>query len=424
MLRCFQGQDTNRREIRARSAAIAPVRAHIGDSGMFGLIKGLNKALCPYCFRYFRLRNMPFRCVNHKCGEEKDAVREETWGERTPTGKVIPPAGRFTKRLPCHACGERSATPICPKCHLELPYAFGVDRNYVFAVIGAKETGKSNYIAVLVHRIRELGQRLNFLLSEADDYTIARYRRDFREPLFGDGNQRVVDVTQSATAEASRVKRPLLFNLIVTRGSRKISGNLAFFDSAGEDFSDEKTMENVHEYICQSDGIILLIDPLQLAVVRRQVANHALLPDVSDETREIVNRTTRVIRKAKSLDSERKKIPIPIAVAFSKFDMLETYVPEGLQANNMANHDGGFDVGDFEAVNDELKGLLEDDWGESDIVNQVATHYSNYGFFAVSALGCNPVGGRLPRHVLPWRVEDPFLWLLAQNGLLRSARSQ
>ena len=385
---------------------------------MFGLIKGLDRKLCPNCFEYFRLREMRFRCVNHKCKKEKDDVRANVWGEKMPLGLVIPPPGRFAKKVPCPSCRRASTTPICPECHLELPYSFGVKKNYIFAIIGAKETGKSNYIAVLVRKIQDIGIHLNFLLNEADDYSMARYENDFRAPLFD--RNRVVDATRSAVA-GGEVKRPLLFNFV----GKKASSILAFFDSAGEDFGSGDTMENVHRYICRSDGIILLVDPLQLREVRRQF-DERQLPAMGVEPRQVLMRTTRLIRKGRSLDMS-KKIPIPLAVAFSKFDMLENHVPAGLQVDSITHHDGGFDVADFEGVNDELMGLLGRSehwgWGEGDLVNQVTSGYTKYGFFAVSALGCNPVNNRVPRFS-PWRVEDPFLWLLAQNRLIPMARSQ
>ena len=43
--------------------------------------------------------------------------------------------------------------------------------------------------------------------------------------------------------------------------------------------------------------------------------------------------------------------------------------------------------------------------------------FAEHSFFAVSALGCNPVGSSLPRGVSPMRVEDPFIWLLNREGL-------
>ena len=76
---------------------------------------------------------------------------------------------------------------------------------------------------------------------------------------------------------------------------------------------------------------------------------------------------------------------------------------------------------DFQAINSEMMALL-DDWGGQDLVHQVRTRYAKYGFFGLSALGCNPHGTKQIPRVLPRRVEDPFLWLLAENKLIRAVK--
>jgi hypothetical protein len=53
----------------------------------------------------------------------------------------------------------------------------------------------------------------------------------------------------------------------------------------------------------------------------------------------------------------------------------------------------------------------------------VRSRFTSHGFFGLSALGCNPHGTQQIPRVVPRRVEDPFLWLLAKNKLIRTARS-
>jgi hypothetical protein len=96
-------------------------------------------------------------------------------------------------------------------------------------------------------------------------------------------------------------------------------------------------------------------------------------------------------------------------------------VDEQFQLNASPRHDGGFDMADFQAINGEMMALL-DNWGGQDLVHQVRTRYEKHGFFGLSALGCNPhATNRIPR-VLPRRVEDPFLWLLNVNGLIKTVK--
>jgi len=390
----------------------------------------IRKELCPYCFKYFRLGITPFRCKNSNCKKGRDPVRErKPWEERTPLGKVLKPAGffRFAHKVSCPDCREESRTHLCPKCHSELPdHEY---KNYIFSVIGAKGAGKSHYIAVLINQIMgQYGYREDILLSEKDDYTINRYRNDFKAPVFNE--KQTINVTRSALTDAN-TQRPLIFSLDIKRkrfllGDTKNIVNLIFFDTAGEDLNDSDVMSTVNRYIYRSDGIILLIDPLQLSRVRERLRlKHSgiELPEQNTDTAEILIRTTNLIRNGKRLKG-KDRISIPLAIAFSKFDAVQPIIGDDqLSWNNAPCHRGGFDWEDFSAVNDEMEYLLKEEWKQGALLQRVRSWYSKYGFFGLSALGSNPCDSRID-HIAPIRVLDPFLWLLAQHKLIRQARDR
>ena len=58
------------------------------------------------------------------------------------------------KKPVCEECGQPLVTKICPKCGGELPLNIGTAKSYPIAIIGAKETGKSNYVAVLINQLK------------------------------------------------------------------------------------------------------------------------------------------------------------------------------------------------------------------------------------------------------------------------------
>jgi hypothetical protein len=307
---------------------------------------------------------------------------------------------------------------------MELPHTMGYSRNLIFAVIGAKAAGKSHYLAVLIQQLRkEIGPDLDMLLTPLDDATIRRYREDFYEPVYEVGQ--IIRGTTSALANR-RVQMPLVYSLTFTRtrfGRRFIAGSvtLVFFDTAGEDLNDSDVMNTVNKYIYRSDGIILLLDPLQLPRVRDRLDGRVHLPDRNTETAEILARTINLIHNGRKLAPDAM-IATPMAVAFSKFDAVGDLIDPQFQLLADSNHRSGYDVQDFEAVNSEMQALLEN-WSDQPIVHEVRTRFKRFGFFGLSALGCNPgQDQRIPR-VLPRRVEDPFLWLLRQERLI-SARSR
>jgi len=388
---------------------------------MLALTARFRTETCPYCFEQFKLAETPFRCSSPpaRCTPEPDPVRERAWEDPTPRGRVLDGASGFRREARCEACGQTSRKRLCPHCHMELPHTMGYSRNLIFAVIGAKEAGKSHYLAVLIQQLRkEIGPDLDMLLSPLDDATIRRYREDFYEPVYEEGQ--TIRATLSALGDR-RVQMPLVYSLTFTRtrfGRRVITGSvtLVFFDTAGEDLNDEDVMNTVNKYIYRSDGILLLLDPLQLPRVRDRLDGRVSLPMRNTETAEILARTINLILNGRRLSPDAM-IATPLAVAFSKFDAVGDLVDPQFQLLADSDHRSGYDLQDFDAVNGEMQALL-DDWSDQPIVHEVRTRFKKFGFFGLSALGCNPHGDqRIPR-VLPRRVEDPFLWLLHKNRLI------
>ena len=100
--------------------------------------------------------------------------------EGEPVGKALEPGGAFVRSVRCPSCKHQTTKRLCPHCHMELPHTTGDLRNYIFALIGAKDSGKSHYLAVLITQIRKhLGPDLDLLLEPINDYTIRRFREQF-----------------------------------------------------------------------------------------------------------------------------------------------------------------------------------------------------------------------------------------------------
>ena len=189
----------------------------------------------------------------------------------------------------------------------------------------------------------------------------------------------------------------------------------------------EDTMLNVNRYIFNSSGIIFLLDPLQLSGVRERLLSLGTtlekdLPSINTEMETIISRTIRLIRKANGLKAN-EKIKIPLAVAFSKIDALAPILDKSSYLLTKSNHSeyGKFDVGDSENVQMEIESLLST-WSGNDLLQQVSVNFDKYGFFGLSALGCNPGAAQKIANVSPHRVEDPFLWLLWQYKLIESEK--
>ena len=392
--------------------------------------------VCPYCFSKHDLYNILFRCQNNptKCPQVVDNELGAFLGKTSLMNKVfsIPKPSTKTehlksilipKELRCPHCNELSHERICPSCHNALPHTIGDYKDMIFALIGAKEAGKSHYISVLIDMIKNhVCKSFSANLQPMNDNTIKKYRENFYTPVFK--KREVIPETISARADYS-VKMPLVYHLSFSQKNwlRKevISKvcTITFFDTAGEDLNAEDTMRTENKYIYNSQGIILLVDPLQLPEVRNILASKGIyLPNENAEADDVVSRVVTLIRSATR--NWNAKIDIPIAVAFSKIDALEDYMDKSLFLSG--DHNGYYNASDANNISTLIESFLEE-WAGAAIINAVKTHFSTYSFFGVSALGSNPgVDKKIPK-LMPIRVEDPFLWLLNKNNIIKDKPS-
>ncbi|MCA9137753.1 MAG: 50S ribosome-binding GTPase [Planctomycetales bacterium] len=383
---------------------------------------------CPYCFEQFKISRAPYRCSNLTCpGKEVDVLLKRQWSKLAgggKQGKVLSPGGSLFRRKKCDACKRPTDDRICPACHAPLPPSYGKCENAIIAIIGAKNAGKSHYIATLVKELRDaVGPALQFTLSAVNDYTINRYNKSFKEPLY---NRRVsLNISRSAkTDEEMRI--PMLFNLQFMgtdwRGRKAIKRTilLVFFDTAGEDLNSEATMATVNRYICCSAGVILLLDPRQLPAVREKLSTDPREEII--ETRDLLARTARLIRNGLGMTADKSgRIPLiqtPIAVAFSKFDEIEDLVDPAATVRTSRSL-SGYDPHESTVISDEIESLLES-LEQSQLVKDLRSWFRTVSFFGVSALGCKKRSDQtLPHAPRPRRVEDPFLWILHKLQFLK-----
>ncbi|MBC8061339.1 MAG: hypothetical protein H7Y18_11845 [Clostridiaceae bacterium] len=379
--------------------------------------------ICPFCFTKHNLSEIGFICKNDKANKDGDICVNAKAQRLIPHESEI---NKITKSIKCDVCGEIVTTKVCPTCRAELPYTIGEYEDLIFAVIGAKEAGKSHYIAVLIDKImNEIGLAFNCSLQAIDDATIKRYRNDFYYPVFR--NNQVIKVTRSAKAD-DNVSKPLIYTLSFkedSRISKLLKGNniknvvtIAFFDTAGEDLNSEDTMKTVNKYIYNSSGIIFLLDPLQLPIVRESISKDIVLPQQNAEIEDIFSRTANLIRKANGI-SMNKEIKIPVAVAFSKIDAVEELLGKSCCINYPSKHveAGEFVLADFEDVNNTMESLVKQ-WGGVNFTNQLSANFKEYAYFGLTSLGCNPESNKINK-LRPHRVEDPFLWLLWKHKLIK-----
>lgn len=396
--------------------------------------------ICPFCFEESPLSQAQFRCTNQRCKDVDDIplTRYENGDEdhplqRKPCFPVKMVGMSIAKEGKCPECGNTSHAVVCPNCHNKLPESTILGRDMIISVVGSRDTGKSHFVTVLINELIErISVRFGGAMIGFDD-SMKRYQNGAYRRLYNDLQK--LDLTASSLENVNNgAYRPLIFTLQLPRkslfGTKIDSFTFVFFDTAGEDLNDEDTMSTVNKYICKSAGIIFLLDPMHIPEVRNQLDNDTITRASSLDWRlaarsdDIMTRVSNLIRNDKRMKSSQK-IDIPVAAVFSKFDAIAKLIPAGNTILEPSPHcsEQCFDRADQKNVDSEIRSLLTA-WGAQSFMSQLDVNYSRYSYFAVSALGLdnNPTADRRIERPRPHRIEDPLLWLLAENKVIKSSK--
>ncbi|HVR05019.1 MAG TPA: hypothetical protein VMS02_03185 [Solirubrobacteraceae bacterium] len=377
------------------------------------------EVLCPYCFTHWSTRLAAFRCTSSddaRCPRVPDEALGRLRGTPAPDEpRVLVKKGGLGQAFSVKQgqpvlceCGSPTR-PVCPTCHSSLPQRFTEADSRTMALVGTRATGKSHYIAVTLHELEHrVGPNFGGSLMLLDDASRDRVDKVLTRRLYDE--QTVLDATRSAVVDRD-VRVPLVSRLTLGQGRGATHSNLVFFDAAGEDLQSVNILAREARYITQSDGLILLLDPLQIPAVRDELgAGTAELPPLSADPYTMLGRIAALTREARGIPSKRR-IEAPLAITLSKSDMLRELLGEDHPLYRTATVNGQFDPDAARNLSEQLRADVAGWLGER-FDRLVKEEFAVSCYFAVSALGHNPVQGRLPNGVAPQRVEDPVLWML------------
>ena len=371
----------------------------------------MKKYTCPYCYGVHDLKTSILKCSYNVPGK---ADKCHTNVQKDKTGAVLSVADK--KR--CLNCKAARKAVYCNVVNKEIPSDFLNGENFSVALLGAKASGKSNYIGVLINEIKKkMTSAFNCTLSLASSEESREYYNDhYYEPLFKNG--RVVDATSQDEIP------PLIFPLRFMDKKNRMTkvAALSFYDTAGENLDSPDQMVVNNRYIPNAHGIILLLDPLQVPSIRERLKDKIPLPAQNTDVIEILSRIVETIRNVKNI---RGTIKTPLALAFTKIDALEEF--DILRDDSCLKEEsehlkrGMFVKTDFESVNIEMQDVLEN-WMDGEL-EQLMKNFENYAFFGLTSLGGVPNGNKLSTDkISPRRVLDPLLWLLAEKKYIKTVK--
>jgi hypothetical protein len=136
---------------------------------------------CPYCYNRFAEKDIVFRCTGQPsrggpgCEPEPDQHLISWLSYAAPLPPAFNADGRRL-RASCPRCRGESTHRLCPHCHSRLPVHFGKVDARLIAMIGAKQSGKTVFMTVLIH---ELMHRVGRILDAAVVGSVDETRRSF-----------------------------------------------------------------------------------------------------------------------------------------------------------------------------------------------------------------------------------------------------
>lgn len=366
--------------------------------------------ICPFCLEKHSKKDCVHRCMSNS------ACRH---GVNLQNNNIIP---SNSLKVCQNKCDQRFIA-LCPNS-LEtggkvIPTR-AMSQSMSIALLGGRNSGKSNYIAVLVNEIkRKMSSVFKCSLMPCDDTTQSRYEDYFYNPIF---NKHMA----LPSTDAGRLD-PLLFTLDFNKktlfGKSIESLLVPLYDTAGENTnSEEALVENVG-YIQNAGGIILLLDPFEIDEIASRLEDNNIPKPVNAQKMEsILNRIQNVLQRG----NNSKIIDIPIAIVLTKLDLLLNYtklIDSDSVLRKESSHllNGYFSNREFQAVDNAVRDILRGSTDAQNLFERLEI-FKNAAFFAVTSFGCDPTLGDLKKEMKPMRVLDPLLWLLSVKGYIKTGK--
>jgi hypothetical protein len=374
--------------------------------------------LCRSCFDLVAPGDEWVLCASDAC----TAIRHVN-GEVRP--RVMDPSrekglrSRFRRRVRidvlCPHCKQLDTLRFaCPVCKREIPDTRTTD-DHLIAVLGAKEAGKTHYLATLYHVLAEAEEPAG---DETWEVKLPEKRRkELREelwqPLFEDQRELL----------ATPLKHRFDMDLVLRHRQTERRVLVAFRDLSGEVQTDRQLLPK-EEFLLHASGVILLADPLALEGFpkgRWTRPHQEELPPCTEVLRHYRQALETRSKQVRSREEQEERRLLPehklLAVAVTKAD---------IALRNRKNHrfwNGAdsepLEPGYWERRRDESDDAR--DWllgytGRE--LARLASAFGDVSYFFVSSYGYEhkPDTKTLAKPPTPLRVHEPLFALLDRLG--------
>lgn len=385
------------------------------------------KCVCPSCFEEIFLGEC--RIMSGRTTGKVLKGTSKGWRARMT---VEPLDGRaYTLELACREC---------PHCRYLLPSNIELVPSIMMVVVGDTFSGKSHYIAALIHQIKTewIGNATGFARFTCLTPEVEKtYTRDYFEPLFVNRVPvrptmlpRVMDTNTKVTS------RPLIYKLVVSPSPKHppTTVNLMIYDISGEAYENMGRLVQFAQFFLNTGAFVFVADPITMIPITSKlpaglqtILQPQILHAQAQGRRAVdgLNDVISVFEQYHGVPAGSSLPDTPVAVMLSKADLLK-YLPSPNPPNPpnryrfMVNptYGGGVNLQDIALVDQEVRGLLKT-YKQVDLL-AATTRFRRVNFFATSATGQPADATGHYNTVEPCRCLDPLLWILHQLGIIKA----
>lgn len=382
------------------------------------------KFTCPFCFQEYDKKLVKYYCPT--CDNTSEAsffelIKRKVKCKHLEQGKKCFGLATHRKCINPNCIagvdseGKAVGTEELPKIAIETP-------NLPFSIIGVSNSGKTNFITVMLH---ELGRTpgLRLVLS-AQNVATQKHHNELCKNMYEHHKAPNPTIPDEFFPQIWCVR-----NMKKKRGNTVPTYTFTIFDGVGERQENLDVSSMEHNYIKASKAIIITLDPLilegvkNLGIVDPDVMEKSLAGKKNEykNATDIVNNVASYIRTAKGV-GDNKILSVPIAVVLTKFDTIllhNSFSPDALvKKSSLTVENGVINDSEFKQVNDEIRSWLYD-IGEGSFVESLVSNFKDFCFFGVSSYGSPPIGaGFTSDKIKPHRILDPILWLFKKSKFI------
>jgi hypothetical protein len=362
------------------------------------------KCVCPSCFSEIYLGEC--RIVSGVTGN----VLKEPKGVLARM-RVEPLDGRtYTLELARRECTNNQCRYLLPPNTEKVP-------SITLVVVGDTFSGKSHYIAALIHQLKTewLSNSTGFarFLCLTPDVE-QTYIKEYFEPLFT--QQQSLAPTQKAK---SPYAKPLIYKLVVSLSPKHptITTNLMIYDTSGEDFELAHRLVGFARFVLNTSAFIFVADPFTMPPIFKTLPPNVQALIRGRTAAERLNAIIDVYEQYHGHPVGSRFPDLPIAVMVSKSDLFKN---QHHSATFMRNpfYGNGIDLTDINNVDWEVRELLKK-YQQGDLL-AATSRFKKLKFFATSATGEPPDASGQFAQIEPCRCLDPVLWILHQLGIIKA----